>query len=393
MSSAALLRAMLDVEQAWLDALVTAGVAPAAARVEVTSLAGAGDVATLAQAAVATGTPVSGLVALLRERAESRGEVEAARWLHRGLTSQDVVDTALVLCLREAAARIARALDEQVASLAHLVRAHVSTPMLGRTLTQAATPTTFGLVASGWLAAVLDAADDLAAATRRGWPIQAGGAVGTSAALLELCAGERDRAAAVLAHAADALELRLVTPWHTVRTPITRAGDALVRCADAWGLLAGDVLLLGSTDVGEVTEADGGGSSTMPHKSNPVRATLLRRLALTAPGLASTLHVAAGQQASQRAPGAWHAEAAVLADLARQVAAGAELATALVGSLEIHPDVMRAHLDATAGVDSEQRVMAGLVGRSPGGAEGYLGLAEHACAQILDRATAPEVPS
>ena len=160
LSDAALLAAMVDVEAAWLDALVAAGIAPAEAKADLPGLVGAADVPGIAAAAEAGGNPVIPLVALLRERLGA--DTDAARWLHRGLTSQDVVDTALVLGIRAAARAVRRDLDDQIESLVALVAQHRDTPMVARTLTQHAVPTTFGLKAAQWLAGVLDAADAVA---------------------------------------------------------------------------------------------------------------------------------------------------------------------------------------------------------------------------------------
>ncbi|MGZ4494819.1 MAG: lyase family protein, partial [Nocardioides sp.] len=176
MSDGAVLAAMVAVEQAWLAALVSSGIAPASAKHDLSGLVGADDVPALAAAAEAGGNPVLPLLALLRERV---GDGDASRWLHKGLTSQDVVDTALVLAARAAIDAVRASLVAQVRTLADLVTAHRSTPMVARTLTQHAVPTTFGLKAAGWLTGVLDAHDELGSLS---FPVQVGGAAGTLAA-------------------------------------------------------------------------------------------------------------------------------------------------------------------------------------------------------------------
>jgi len=384
MTSSALLAAMVRVESAWLTALVGAGVAPAAARDDLEGLVGPADVEALAAAAEPGGNPVIGLVPLLRERVGDRN-ADAARWLHRGLTSQDVLDTALLLCARETADRIRRQLTAQVARLAELADEHAGTVMAGRTLTQHAVPLTFGLKVAGWLAGVLDAYDPLVALR---WPVQLGGAAGTRAAWMELAGGLGDPqqvAEALAADVATRLGLAPADPWHTSRAAVTRVGDALVACTDAWGRIANDVLTLSRPEIAELSEGTGGGSSTMPHKANPVLSTLVRRAALTTPQLAATLHLAAAESVDERADGGWHAEWGTLRTLARHAAVAGSQATDLLAGLRVHADRMRAHHDEAAeDLHAEQRTMASLAGHDPSGA--YLGTAGRLVESALARA-------
>jgi len=365
MSDSALLVAMVEVEQAWLTALVRSGIAPRAAGHALHGLVSTDDLPALASAAADGGNPVIPLVTMLRDRLP---DPEAARWLHRGLTSQDVLDTALMRLARDTVAAIRSSLRAQVVALADLATVHRDTPMVARTLTQHAVPTTFGLKVAGWLTGILDAYDDLGAVRL---PVQLGGAAGTLAALVEL--GDTASARACVAAATSQLGLAESPPWHTTRTPVTRLGDAAVRCTDAWGRVANDVLALGRPEVGELAEGRGGGSSTMPHKANPVLSTLLRRAALAAPQLGATLHLAAAGQVDERADGAWHAEWGTLALLLRRTVVAGSQATELVTGLRVRTDRMRATLD-TAGADvlAEQRSMAALADRPP--RDGYRGL-------------------
>ena len=383
LSDAALLAAMVDVEAAWLDALVAAGIAPAEAKTDLPGLVGADDVPGIAAAAEAGGNPVIPLVALLRERLGA--DTESARWLHRGLTSQDVVDTALVLGIRAAARAVRRDLDHQIESLVALVTQHRDTPMVARTLTQHAVPTTFGLRAAQWLGGVLDAAD---AVTGLRFPAQIGGAAGTMAAATELAGADgAARARRLAAATAERLGLADVPPWHTTRATITRAGDAAVTATDAWGRIANDVLTLGRPEIGELSEGSDGGSSTMPHKANPVLSTLVRRAALTTPQLAATLHLAAAGSVDERADGAWHAEWATLRTLLRRTCAAGSQATDLLAGLRVHPDRMRATLDAARDdVLAEQRSMAALTGADTH--PDYLGAAGLLVEAVLARARA-----
>ncbi|MGB3484096.1 MAG: lyase family protein, partial [Mycobacterium sp.] len=183
MSQSRFLRALVEVENAWLAVLVEAQVAPRAASADLGTVITADDATAIAAAAERDGNPVTGLVGLLRDRVRADNPA-AARWLHRGLTSQDVVDTALVLCLRDALERIGTELTAQVAILLGLVNTHRTAPVLARTLTQPALPSTAGLKFAGWLTAVLDARQLVAALPPL--PVQAGGAAGTMAAATEL---------------------------------------------------------------------------------------------------------------------------------------------------------------------------------------------------------------
>ena len=365
MSDGALLAAMVEVEQAWLTALVRSGIAPRTAGHPLHGLVSTDDLPALASAAADGGNPVIPLVTMLRDRLP---DPEAARWLHRGLTSQDVLDTALMLLARDAVAAIRSSLRAQVVALADLATVHRDTPMVARTLTQHAVPTTFGLKVAGWLTGILDAYVDLGAVRL---PVQLGGAAGTLAALVEL--GDTASARACVGAATRHLGLAESPPWHTTRTPVTRLSDAAVRCTDAWGRVANDVLALGRPEVGELAEGQGGGSSTMPHKANPVLSTLLRRAALAAPQLGATLHLAAAGQVDERADGAWHAEWGTLALLLRRTVVAGSQATDLVTGLRVRTDRMSATLDA-AGADvlAEQRSMAALADRPP--RDGYRGL-------------------
>jgi len=374
MSEPCFLAAMVRVEEGWLAGLVSAGIAPYAAKADLAGLVGPADVDEIAVAAEAGANPVIPLVSLLRQRAREVND-EAATWLHRGLTSQDVVDTALMLCARDAIGVVSTALREQVRLLAGLVERHRRTPMVARTLTQHAVPTTFGLKVAGWLTGVLDAYDATAALVL---PVQVGGAAGTLAATVEL-AGDLDdpvgAATALSLELATALGLTASTPWHTTRSTVTRLGDAATGCTDAWGRIATDVLTLSRPEIGELAEGAGGPSSTMPHKANPVLATLVRRTALSNPALAATLHVAAADSGDERPAGAWHAEWDTLRTLLRRTVVAAGQTTELLAGLEVRADRMAATLEAARdAVRSEQRAMADLAGRTPSG--DYVGAAD-----------------
>lgn len=369
LGDAAVLRAALRVESAWLGALAEAGVAPAGAAVDLVAVVGAVDPAALAVAAEAGGNPVIPLLALVRERTAAR-HPEASRWVHRGLTSQDVLDTALVLAMRDAAGAVLSLMDEQVASLVALSERHRADPMAGRTLTQHAVPITFGLKAAQWLHGVLDARDDLLDARVR-LPVQLGGAAGTLAAPAELLrlSGSPVDVIGLGRDAARRLDLPWSPPWHTDRAPVTRLADALVRSTDAWGRIAADVLLLARPEIAELAEpaVDGrGGSSTMPQKANPVLSVLVRRAALAAPAFAAQLHVAAATSVDERPDGAWHVEWSTLALLGRRALAAASQTAELLAGLHVDTGRMaRLVQTAGSGLLAEQRSLAALFDEPP----------------------------
>ena len=364
MSDAALLQAMVAVEAAWLTALSEAGVAPGeCVGVDLRRLVRPEDAATLAASAEAGGSPVIGVVGLLRARAGG----QAAQWIHRGLTSQDVLDTALMLALRGVASRIRTELAQQLTTLCDLAEQHRDTPMVARTLTQHALPITFGAKAANWLDGVAEAYQRLIALTT---PIQIGGAAGTLAAATELAilvGTPADVAQQLVQKSAIALGLTSRRPWHTTRAPVSGAADTLVCCTDAWGRIAADVVTLSRPEIGELTEPSGDGrgrSSTLPGKRNPVLAILIRRAALAAPPLAATLHTAAVLANDERPDGAWHAEWDTLRILARRTVVAASQCTELLRGLAVHTEQM-AHNLARADVPGEQQAIADLVGTQP----------------------------
>ena len=383
-SAASFLAALVAVEEAWLAALVATGAAPAGAadRAPLDTLLGPEDADVVARGAEASGNPVVPLVALLRERL-GPGSPAAARWLHRGLTSQDVVDTALVLLARDATARLLEHLATAAAACGALAQRHRDDVMAGRTLTQHAVPITFGLKAAQWLSGLLDARDAL---VRLRLPVQVGGAAGTLAGAALL--GDPED---LVATTAGTLGLSAAVPWHTVRTPLTAYADALVRTTDALAHVANDVLVLARPEVGEVAEPAGegrGGSSTMPHKANPVLSVLVRRAALTTPGLAAQLHLAAAGAVDERPDGAWHTEWSTLALLTRRTLAAASQAAELLDGLHVDTARMAERASAVAeDLLAEQRGLAALVGaaelRDP---TAYLGATGRIIDDVLTRA-------
>lgn len=377
MSDQAFFAALVTVENAWLAVLVDSSIAPAAARADLTAVVGPDDAEAVARSAEGTGNAVPALVGLLRSRADG----DTATWLHRGLTSQDVVDSAIMLCLRDARGAIAESLTDQVRILVDLIDRFGDAPVLTHTLTQPAIPGTAGARFAVWLNGILDAADGLAAVPAL--PVQVGGAAGTMAAVTELI-GSPAAALDVGDALAEQLGLAPAGPWHTVRSPITRIGDALVTCHDAWGHLANDITIGSRNEVGEFAEGSGGGSSTMPQKHNPVLSVLIRSAALTAPGLGATLHAASAAQVDERADGGWHAEWTTVRTLARQAVVSASQTTDLLRGLSFSPERAATNLAAAAGIDAEQRSMSTLTGKPPGPT--YLGAADLLVERTVQRA-------
>ncbi len=221
--------------------------------------------------------------------------------------------------------------------------------------------------------------------------MQVGGAAGTLAAVVEL-AGDVDAAQFLVAETARTLGLEPALPWHTNRAPFTRYADALVRASDAWGHIANDVLVLARPEIGELVEpkADGrGGSSTMPHKANPVLSVLVRRAALTAPNLAAQLHLAAATTVDERPDGSWHTEWSTLATLSRHaVTAGSQVAE-LVEGLHVDTGRMAAVVKQQASaLLAEHRSLAGLSGarESDFDPRHYLGTYARTIDEVLRRA-------
>lgn len=346
LDDAALVGAMLRVEVAWLRALAAVGAVDVEDADAVATAAAAWDVdlADLGAATEAAGNPVVPLVGGLRSAV---GDERLARLVHRGLTSQDVLDTALVLLARDALARTRAELMATAGTLGTLADRHRDAVMAGRTLTQYAVPVTFGLKAAQWLSGVLDALEQVDAVLPR-LPVQCGGAAGTLALAGDLTA---DPVAAARAFA-DELGLGWPgVPWHTNRSVVTRIGGALVGACDALGVVGSDVALLSRPEIAEVREGavpGRGGSSTMPHKRNPVLSVLVRSAALQAPLLGAQLHLAAAQAVDERPDGAWHSEWPALRRLLELTVTSASQTSELVAGLEVDAPTMAARVKEAA---------------------------------------------
>lgn len=315
-SDDAWLAAMLDVERA----LARASAPEEADAIDAQCDSSGYDAGRLLEAGRAPGNPVEPLVRELRERVGGA----AADRVHLGATSQDVLDSAAMLVSRRAVALLREELAGVAAASASLAREHRSTPTIGRTLLQRAVPTTFGARAAGWLVGVLDARDIL---TGLRFPAQLGGAAGTLAPL-------GSRALEVVAAFTRELDLdEPVVPWHSHRGPVIAIAGALHASASACAKIGGDVVLLAQDEIGEVVPRDGGRSSAMPHKRNPVDAVLARACARIVHANASVL--SDGEHELERAAGAWHAEWPALSTALAYAGGSAAAARACLEGLDV----------------------------------------------------------
>lgn len=351
MSDEAWLRALLQFEVALARAEAAEGFIPQAAAEEIAGAAGAGgfDLTSIGRAAAASGTPVVPLLEVLRSRLTQA----AAGHLHRGATSQDTVDTALMLVARHGLELLAADLEGLAAAAARLARAHRSTVMAGRTLLQQAEPTTFGLKAAGWLVAVLEAADHVDAYRRSRLAVQLGGPAGTLSGLGRQPLGVRK---------ALAEELRLrepVLPWHTSRGRVGELGAVLALAAGAAGKIALDVVLLAQTEVGEVAEppAPGRGvSSSMPHKRNPVLSIEALACWRGAQAHAGVL-LGAMAQPHERGVGEWQAEWAAVAEGFRLAGGAVARVREVLEGLEVYGERMRANLQVSGSTGAAEQLV------------------------------------
>jgi 3-carboxy-cis,cis-muconate cycloisomerase len=353
-SEVAWLQAMLDMEAALAAAEAEAGLIPSDAAEAIAAACDAGsfDPEAIAREGRSSGNPVVPLVAALRSKLDD----EAAGFVHHGATSQDVMDTAGMLVASRTLELIDAGLNAVAASCARLAEEHRGTLMAGRTLLQQALPTTFGLKAAGWLDPVVSARERLGSLS---FAAQLGGAAGTLASL----GTDGERVAALLAKRLGLDEPPV--PWHTARLRVADLGSSLALTAGTLEKIALDIVLLSQTEVGEVAESSTGGrggSSTLPHKRNPVGSVLTIACARRVRGAAGVLLEAMAQE-HERAAGAWQSEWAPLGEaLALTGGAASSLGDALDG-LEVRADRMRENLEATGGVLMAESVVTALAER------------------------------
>jgi 3-carboxy-cis,cis-muconate cycloisomerase len=344
---AAYLQYMLDFEAALARAEATTGVIPVSAVGPIANACKAAsfDISALAEAATRSGNLAIPLVKALTS-AVGNSDAGAARYVHWGATSQDVIDTATMLTLRAAIDALLPDLDRAVAGFAKLAKQHRNTAMVARSWLQHALPMPFGLKLAEYAAALHRSRARLKRLRAEGPALQFGGAAGTLAAL-------GDKGLVVAEKLAAELKLPLPdAPWHTHRDRIADAASVFAILAGSCGKIARDVSLLMQTDVAEAFEPSGegrGGSSTMPHKRNPVSAATALAAATMAPNLAATIF-AAQVQDHERSAGPWHAEWPTLPTLQLVTSGALAAIVELAEGLEVDTARMRVNLDATHGL-------------------------------------------
>ncbi|SDC72273.1 3-carboxy-cis,cis-muconate cycloisomerase [Cupriavidus sp. YR651] len=368
-SDAGTVRRMLDVEAALARAEARCGVIPAKAAAVITEVCARPDAIALidldalAEAAVAAGNLAIPFVRQLTA-VVTQHDAEAGRFVHWGATSQDIIDTALVLQTGDALAALDAGLLQLGDACAALALTHRTTPMVARTWLQHALPMTFGLKAAGWLDALRRDLGRLGHARAQARALQFGGAAGTLASL-------GDHAPDVAAQLAQELVLDLPTlPWHAHRDRLVEAAATLGMLTGTLGKMARDVSLMMQTEVAEVAEPSGpgrGGSSTMPHKRNPVGCAAVLTAAVRVPPLVATM-LAGMVQDHERALGGWQAEWDTLPQIVALAAGALRQMGEVVAGLEVDAARMRANLDLTHGLILGEAAMleiGGKIGRLP----------------------------
>jgi 3-carboxy-cis,cis-muconate cycloisomerase len=358
------LQNMLEFEAALARAEAATGVIPEAAVGPIMAACKADtfDMTALAEAATRSGNLAIPLVKMLTANV-GKADAEAARYVHWGATSQDVIDTATMLSLCAAIDALDADLSRAIKGFAALARAHRNTAMVARTWLQHALPMPFGLKAAEYAASLARARCRLRRLRREDLALQFGGAAGTLAAL-------GDKGLAVSERLAQELNLPLPeAPWHTHRDRIAEAASSFAILAGSCGKIARDISLMMQTDVGEAFEPAGegrGGSSTMPHKRNPVAAASALGCATMAPQLAATI-LAAQVQDHERSAGPWHAEWPTLPQLMLVTSGALAAIVDIAEGLDVDASRMRSNLDATHGLIMAEAVtfaLADKIGKS-----------------------------
>jgi 3-carboxy-cis,cis-muconate cycloisomerase len=352
-------QALLDVEAALAEAEASLDLIPASAARAIRAAARAElyDPAAIAVDARQAGNHAIPLVNQLT-RQVAAADATAARYVHWGATSQDIVDTALVLQLRPSVPAIVAELQRAAAAAAQHARRYAETPIAGRTWLQQAIPTTFGLKAAGWMEALTRVQHGVQDALDAALVLQFGGAAGTLAAF-----GARGPDVARAMGARLRLQVPAL-PWHAHRDRIAALACSLGVAAGTLGKIGRDLALLAQTEVGEAYEpaADAGGSSSMPQKRNPIRAAVAVAGAIKAPGLVATV-LSAMPQEHERGLGGWQAEWDALPELVQVVAESSEAVADALQRLVVDPDRMRANLDLTRGLIMAEAIAMRLAAR------------------------------
>lgn len=346
-SDKAAVQSILDFEAALARAEARAGIIrqDSAAAISAACRAELFDLPALAEAVPHAGNLAIPLLEQLKAVVAHTSE-EAARHVHYGATSQDALDTGLVLQLRSATYAIQKDLDSIIVSLANLTSTHRKTLMVARTWLQHALPTTFGFITAGWLDACLGHRKRLAVLVQDSLVLQFGGAVATLAALDQ-------RGVEIAALLAEELALPLPRiPWHSQRERVAEIAAVFGLLAGTFSKIARDISLHTQTEADELSEpsaAGRGGSSTMPHKQNPVSCAAILATTLRVPVLVSAVFSGITGE-YQRSLGPWQSEWETVPEIARLAAGASHQLTTLLPRLVVHPDRMRANLELTQGV-------------------------------------------
>jgi 3-carboxy-cis,cis-muconate cycloisomerase len=347
LSDAAYVRALLDVEVALARAQAAHGVIPAAAA---PAIAAAAHSVTIDPAALYSalsagierdGIPTLALVAALRAELARGPHAGLAQYVHWGATSQDIMDTALVLQLRAVLGHCRAGILQLLDELSDLARAHRTTVLAARTHGQQALPTSFGLKVAGWMAPIVRHLGRLSELEARLYQVQLGGAAGTLAALAPHGIALVEAFAAELALRAPA------SPWHTQRDSIAELGSWLSLLSGSLGKLAQDIILLSQTELGELAEGEPGqrgGSSSMPHKNNPMQSERVLAAARANAALLGALHHALVQE-QERATHGWQVEWLTLAPMLGHTGGALRAARQLLQRLVVFPERMRQNLE------------------------------------------------
>lgn len=348
----AALQGMLDFEAALARAEAEVGVIPqqAAAAIAAQCDAALYDPVEIGRAATLAGNPAIPLVKALTARVAA-ADAEAAKWVHFGATSQDVIDSGVAQQQRAACAILLDRSARLAHALAELARTHRQTPMIGRTFLQQAVPIPFGLKAAQWLDTVVRFHDDFMLHGQSSH--QLGGAAGTLASLGEQAPAVQNAFARIMPSIGA-----VMTPSHTARARQVRIAADLGILTGHLGKIAQDVALMAQSEIAELAEPEApgkGGSSAMPHKRNPVLCTLILAAAKRTPGLVATM-LSAMPQEHERGLGGWHAEWPTMRDLYLTAGSALGQTVSLIEGLQVFPDAMRRNLDLTNGLVMAERI-------------------------------------
>jgi len=377
-SPSATVQFMLDFERALARAEAEAGVIPESAARAIAECCHAElyDLSSIVSEARSAGNAAIPMVRALTARVAIRDK-SAASCVHVGATSQDVLDTALVLALRQALEIIATDLALAEAGASRLARKHDDTVLVARTWLQHAVPTTLGLKVAGWVDAFARHRARLAESVARDLVLQSGGAGGTLASL-------GNRSTDVAAALSRALELPTPpVPWHAHRDRVVSIATTLALLAGTLGKVARDIALSSQQEIGELTEAAApgrGASSTMPHKRNPVGSAVVLAASVRVPALVGGL-LSGMVQEHERGLGGWQAEWESLPEAVRLTAGAVRQMGSLIEGLVVHPDRMKANLDSSLGLPFSETAAIAL-GERMGRAEAREAV-ETACAEVI----------